>query len=73
LSGLGCTGIDVDPSPDGNQIVGNTVTGNGTVAFPDPTIDALRADLSWDGSGSGNCWSGNRFGTSVPSPLPSCQ
>jgi parallel beta-helix repeat protein len=73
LSGLGCTGIDVDPSPDGNQVVGNTVTGNATVPFPDPTVDALRADLSWDGSGSSNCWSGNRFGTSVPSPLPACR
>jgi parallel beta-helix repeat protein len=73
LSGLGCTGIDIDPFPDGNRIVGNTVTGNATVPFPDPAVDALRADLSWDGSGTNNCWSGNRFGTSVPSPLPACQ
>jgi parallel beta-helix repeat protein len=73
LSGLGCSGIDIDPNPDGNRVVGNNVVNNGTVPFPDPTVDALRADLSWDGSGSNDCWSGNHFGTSVPSPLPACQ
>jgi parallel beta-helix repeat protein len=73
LSGLGCTGLDIDPSPDGNQIVGNTVLGNATVPFPDPAVDSLRADLSWDGSGANNCWSGNRFGTSVPASRPACQ
>lgn len=72
LSGLGCTGIDIDPSPDGNQIMNNLVVGNATVPFPDPTVDALRADLSWDGSGSNNCWSDNQFGTSVPASLPTC-
>ena len=35
-------------------------------------IDALRADLIWDGSGTGNCWSGNRFATSTPPELPAC-
>jgi hypothetical protein len=69
LSGLGCTGLDIDPNPDGNQIVGNTVAGNATVPFPDPVVDALWADLSWEGSGSNDCWSGNTFGRSVPSPL----
>jgi hypothetical protein len=72
LSGLDCTGIDIDPSPDGNEITNNLVVGNATVPFPDPSVDALRADLSWDGSGSNNCWSGNQFGTSVPASLPAC-
>ena len=72
LSGGDCTGIDVDPSPDGNEITNNVVVGNATVPFPDPSVDALRADLSWDGSGSNNCWSGNKFGTSVPASLPTC-
>jgi parallel beta-helix repeat protein len=73
LSGASCTGIDVDPNPNGNQINNNTVTGNGSVPFPNPIVDALRADLSWDGSGTGNCWSGDRFGSSVPAPLPACR
>jgi parallel beta-helix repeat protein len=73
LSGQACTGIDVDPNPIGNETVGNTVIANGTVPFPDPTVDALRADLSSDGSGTGNCWSGNRFGSSAPPTLPACR
>ena len=66
-----CAVIDVEPNPDGNRIVGNTVLGNGTSPTGTP-LDALLGDLIWDGSGTGNCWSGNRFGTSAPSPLPAC-
>lgn len=66
-----CAELDVDPNPDGNRIVGNVVVGNATVPTGTP-LDALMGDLAWDGSGTGNCWSGNRFGSSVPSPLPSC-
>ena len=33
----------------------------------------IRADLVWDGSGSGNCWSANQFSTSVPPQLPGCR
>jgi parallel beta-helix repeat protein len=73
LQGLGCNGLDIDPNPDFNRITGNVVTGNGTVPVPGP-LDAFRADLAWDGSGQGNCWKKNSFGTSVPPAafLPAC-
>jgi hypothetical protein len=29
-------------------------------------------DLAWDGTGVGNCWSGNVFATSFPPDLPTC-
>jgi parallel beta-helix repeat protein len=49
----------------------NTVRDNGAAAPPGlfPGVDLL-----WDGSGTGNCWSTNRFGTSAPaaSDLPAC-
>jgi parallel beta-helix repeat protein len=68
----GCPpGLDVNPDPDANRIVGNRVTDNGTVPTGTP-LDALSGDLVWDGSGSGNCWSKNRFGTSTPPQLPAC-
>ncbi len=72
LSGTPCAGLDIDPNPDGNRIVGNSVTGNGTVPTGIPALDALRADLAWDGTGSGNCWKSNSFATSVPPALPAC-
>jgi parallel beta-helix repeat protein len=71
LLGQACDAVDVDPFPDGNRVVDNVVKGNGTQPIPSP-LDVFRADLSWDGSGTGNCWRGNSFGTSVPAPLPSC-
>ena len=71
LLGQSCDAVDVDPLPDGNRIIGNVVKGNGTQPIPSP-LDAFRADLSWDGTGTGNCWKGNAFGTSVPPTLPSC-
>lgn len=71
LQGEPCT-VDVDPFSDGNRVVGNAVRGNGTVPTGVPELDALRADLSWDGTGTGNCWSRNAFDTSAPSPLPAC-
>jgi parallel beta-helix repeat protein len=62
---------DIDIFPDGNHIVSNTVTGNGT--NPDPNIPSIFAvDLAWDFSGTGNCWSNNVAGTAFPSTLPSC-
>jgi parallel beta-helix repeat protein len=68
----GCpAGLEVNPDPDGNRIVGNRVTGNATVPTGTP-LDALLGDLVWDGSGNGNCWSRNRFTTSVPPELPAC-
>jgi parallel beta-helix repeat protein len=69
-----CAALGIDPSPDGNRIVGNRVAGNGT----DP--DAARlppgvpgADLIWSGVGMGDCWSRNGDGTVFsPVPLPAC-
>jgi parallel beta-helix repeat protein len=72
LQGLTCDGLDIDPFPDRNRIVRNVVLDNGTVPAPDPALDALRGDLVWDGTGNGNCWSRNRFGTSSPPELPAC-
>jgi parallel beta-helix repeat protein len=60
---------DIEPNPDGVRVRDNVVTGNGT-ASPVPFLPP--ADLLWDGSGTGNCWSGNTFGTSVPPVLPGC-
>ena len=72
LQGQPCAGLDIEPNPDGNRIVGNIVRGNGTVPIPNPLLDSLRADLAWDGTGIGNCWKSNTFGTSVPPVLPAC-
>ncbi len=66
---LPCTGLDIDPNPDGNKIIGNRLSGNGTVPSPLPIPSA---DLVWDGTGTGNCWSLNRFSTSFPAVLPPC-
>jgi hypothetical protein len=61
----------VDPIPDGDHVTGNTVLGNG--AAPDPRLAPFPPrDLLWDGSGTGNCWSGNTFATAFPTPLPAC-
>ena len=68
-----CPDLDVDPFSDGNRIVHNLVQGNGTVAVGVEALDALRADLVWDGTGTDNCWSHDVFGTSVPPSLPACQ
>jgi parallel beta-helix repeat protein len=60
---------DIDIFADGNQILSNNVTGNGT----DPSVDPVFAvDLAWDTTGTDNCWSGNTFGTSFPPDLPPC-
>jgi parallel beta-helix repeat protein len=72
LQGNGCTGLDVDPDPSGDRIIGNRVLGNGFLPLP-PPFDALAADLVWDGSGADDCWSGNQFETSVPPQLPACR
>lgn len=62
---------DIDINPDGNHIVSNVVTGNGT--NPDPNVPSIFAvDLAWDFQGTGNCWSNNTAGSSFPSPLPAC-
>jgi hypothetical protein len=72
LEGLPCKGLDVVPDPSDNRFILNDLDHNGTVPQADPFFDSLRADLIWDGSGTGNCWSDNRFATSTPPLLPSC-
>jgi parallel beta-helix repeat protein len=62
---------DIEPNPDGARIVANNLSKNGLLP-PTLPIPVPGADLLWDGSGSNNCWSGNNFKTSYPSPLPSC-
>lgn len=61
---------DIEPNPDRVAIRDNRVTGNGDTS-PIPFLPAV--DLLWDGSGTGNCWDGNTFGTSVPEALPGCE
>jgi parallel beta-helix repeat protein len=67
-----CSGpLDIDTNPDNNQVRSNTVTGNGTNG--DPNIPSFfHVDLAWDFTGVDNCWQDNVFGSSFPSPLPSC-
>lgn len=63
------------PTSNGNRILANKLTGNGTVTNSNPLLDALRADLSWDGTGIENCWLNNSFATSVSptsTELPEC-
>ena len=65
-------GLDprIDPYPDDNQIRDNIVMQNGS--NPDPRLTPLPgADLLWDLSGGGNCWTGNQFKSAFPT-LPSC-
>jgi len=72
LQGIGCSGLGIDPDPVNDHILANRLIGNGTVPLENPFFDTLRADLIWDGSGKGNCWSGNSFTTSTPPELPHC-
>jgi hypothetical protein len=69
--GLGpaeCGALDVDPDPDFNRIQSNTATGNASA--PDSAAGAFAADLSWDGTGVGNCWKNNQAGSQSPPDLP---
>src|SRR5215472_7777444 len=60
----------LDPFPDDNRIRDNLVMGNGS--DPDSKLTPFPgADLLWDLSGGGNCWTGNVFKSAFPS-LPSC-
>jgi len=69
LAGLPPSVYDgIDPNPEHSLISGNVVLGNGLLfcyAMLPPG-----ADLLWDGSGSGNHWVHNLFGTSEPAVLP---
>lgn len=62
---------DIEPNPDGVEVTDNQVTGNGAAPPPLP-IPLPGVDLLWDGSGVGNCWSGNTFDSSFPPGLPAC-
>ena len=66
-----CALLDIDPNPDDNQVDHNAAFGNGK--NPSPLIQAVFAvDLAWDGTGNGNCWKQNAFGTEFPEDLPAC-
>ena len=52
----------VEPNPDRTRVVDNVFLHNGL------RPDSLRAaDVVYDGSGSGNCFAANVFGTDFPS------
>jgi parallel beta-helix repeat protein len=59
--------IDVEPFPDGAEVRGNRVTGNGG-AQPIPILPP-GTDLLWDGTGTA-CFAGNTFTTSLDLDLP---
>jgi len=72
-----CGDLDIDPDPRDNHIVNNQLTNNGMMPPADPIEAALAADLIWDKSGTGNCWSGNTPTATVKilggGKLPACQ
>jgi parallel beta-helix repeat protein len=63
---------DPDTAPEGNRVIDNTVTGNGT--NPPPSDFAPLASDILALVNNTNCFSGNTFDTSIPSPLtqPEC-
>jgi len=63
---------DIEPNPDGNIIVRNTLRNNGSNPPEIPGLPLPGVDLLYDGSGTNNCWKNNIFKTSSPSPLPAC-
>jgi len=54
----------IDPDPNGDEVRLNVVVRNGTASGGLPG-----ADLFYDGSGTGNCFAHNKFGTSVPATI----
>jgi parallel beta-helix repeat protein len=64
--------IDVNPDPENNAIRNNTLSGNGTVDFSFRGNGIQASDFLYDGSGTGNCQSGNGNVTQALSPLSSC-
>jgi parallel beta-helix repeat protein len=52
----------IDPNPNGDEVRRNLVVANG--AHPSSRLPGV--DLFYDGTGSGNCFAHNKFGTSVP-------
>ncbi len=74
LDAASCAALPIDPFPEGNQVVGNVVLGNGRapdVARLPPGVPG--GDLLWSGTGTGNCWSDNLARIVIsPVPLPAC-
>jgi len=71
LDQAACDALGIEPNPDLTHVLSNLVRNNGT--NPDPSINPVfGVDLAWDTTGTGNCWSGNRAGTTFPSDLPAC-
>ncbi|HUH32314.1 MAG TPA: parallel beta-helix domain-containing protein, partial [Daejeonella sp.] len=70
LANIPPAAFDIEPNADFARIINNNLVNNATRPSPLPFLPAV--DLIWDGSGTGNCWQGNNFTTSVPSPLPTC-
>ena len=66
-----CAALGIDPSSDDAHVIFNVARGNGTnPASGFPAVFAT--DIAWDTTGTGNCWSFNRAGTTFPPDLPSC-
>jgi parallel beta-helix repeat protein len=71
LTAAQCAALGIDPDADHNSVVFNKVTGNG--GDPAPGIAPLPgADLLWDGTGTGNCWSHDIATSTFPAHLPTC-
>ena len=60
----------IDPLPRQVRVLSNLIFDNGWM--PDPNYVPLSGNAVWDGSGSGNCWSGNQPVTAALSALPAC-
>ena len=72
-----CTNLDIDPDPQDTRIVNNQLSANGQNPPSNPLLRQLAADLIWDQTGSGNCWSGNTSSATVKilgsaQTLPNC-
>jgi hypothetical protein len=58
----------VETNPDGNRVIANTVLRNG--ADPDTERSPFPgADLLYNGTGTGNCFADNVFGTDFPAGI----
>ena len=72
-----CMNLDINPDPENAHILNNELSGNGTMPPSDPLEAQLAADLVWDNTGTGNCWSGNTATATTKilggrPPLPAC-
>lgn len=65
VTGGQCMAQDIDPNPESNRIVNNQLSANGKSPPSNPLLRQLAADLIWDESGTGNCWSGNTASATV--------